>query len=129
MAKKKNPKPILYDDLLSQLERTSNDAGIDRRRRLILLRKLEKTGPDSRRVAMYYSDLDRALSPHDFLPFASMLKKIGKVENLDLIVHSPGGDGLTAEKMMDLCRSTRRNFVLLYRSTPRVRQPHAAGGG
>jgi Serine dehydrogenase proteinase len=97
--------PILYDHLLDQLNRTSNDAGIDLRRRLILLRKLEKTGPpDSRRVVMYYSGLERALSPHDFLPFASMLKKIGKVENMDLIVHSPGGDGLTAEKMMDLCR-------------------------
>jgi hypothetical protein len=77
--------PILYDHLLDQLNRTSNDAGIDLRRRLILLRKLEKTGPpDSRRVVMYYSGLERALSPHDFLPFASMLKKIGKIENMDL---------------------------------------------
>ena len=33
-----------------------------------------------------------------------MLKKVGKVENMDLVVHSPGGDGLTAENMMDLCR-------------------------
>ncbi len=33
-----------------------------------------------------------------------MLKGVGKSENLDLIIHSPGGDGLTADKMLDLCR-------------------------
>ena len=45
MTSKKSP--ILYDNLLGQLNRTSHDAGIDLRRRLVLLRKLEKSGgPD-----------------------------------------------------------------------------------
>jgi ATP-dependent protease ClpP protease subunit len=53
---------------------------------------------------MYFAQLDQPISHDDILPFTSLLKTIGKVENLDLIIHSPGGDGIAADKMMDLCR-------------------------
>jgi hypothetical protein len=33
-----------------------------------------------------------------------MLRSVGTIDNLDLIVHSPGGNGLAAEKILDLCR-------------------------
>ena len=70
-----------------------------------LLKTLEEKGPPQpRRAAMFYSGLERVLTHEDILPFVSMLGKIGKVQNLDLIIHSMGGDGLAAEKMLDLCR-------------------------
>ena len=40
----------------------------------------------------------------DVLPFANMLKSIGKVPKLDLIVVTPGGDGTVAETTLHLCR-------------------------
>jgi ClpP class serine protease len=107
MAKKKQAGPTGYDAILGQIQDGSLDSQHDRLKRKRLLKKLEQTGstePRPRRVAMYYSSMARSISPVDILPFTSMLKSIGKTENLDLIIHSPGGDGLTAEKMIDLSR-------------------------
>lgn len=53
---------------------------------------------------MYYSRQDRTISLDDVLPFLNMLKSIGAAGDLDLIVQSPGGDGMAAEKLLDLCR-------------------------
>src|SRR4051812_20357399 len=107
MANKKQAGPTGYDAILGQIQVGSLDSQHDRLKRKRLLKKLEQTGSTDqrpRRVAMYYSSMARSISPVDILPFTSMLKSIGKVENLDLIIHSPGGDGLTAEKMIDLSR-------------------------
>jgi hypothetical protein len=107
MAKKNQSGPTGYDAILRQISGGAADAHHDAQRRRRALKKLEQAGStaqQARRVAMYYASLERAISPADILPFTSMLKSVGKVVNLDLVIHSPGGDGLTAEKMLDLCR-------------------------
>jgi ATP-dependent protease ClpP protease subunit len=63
--------------------------------------RLEKFGVN---IAVYWSRIDRPLTRMDVLPFANMLKSIGQVQNLDLIVVSPGGDGTVAETVLHLCR-------------------------
>ncbi len=106
MAKANEPPPsVRYDRILGQINQGVGDAQADLRRRTSSLKKLEREGePQPRRVAMFYSRLDRELTHDDILPFTSLLKHIGKTENLDLVIHSPGGDGTAAEKMLDLCR-------------------------
>ena len=97
--------PSRYDQIIGQIQSGIASAQSDFRRRKKLLARLEKDGPPQpRRVAMYYARMDRSLSDNDVLPFTSMLRGIGKVENLDLIIHSPGGDGLAADKLLDMCR-------------------------
>lgn len=90
-----------YDRIMNEIAGSIDAANTDRRKRQKLLKKLESGG---RRVILYYSRLDKELSHADVLPFASLLRSVGTVDNLDLILHSGGGDGLTAEKILDLCR-------------------------
>jgi ATP-dependent protease ClpP protease subunit len=97
--------PSRWDQILAQIQLATFGAQHDLRARKQLFKRLENEGdPKPRRVAMYYAQLTRGISHDDVLPFMSMLKGIGRVANLDLIVHSPGGDGVATDKMMDLCR-------------------------
>lgn len=94
-----------FDRILSEINRSIADANLDRGNRkeaLVALEELEE--PTPRRVAVYYSDTRRSISRDDVLPFLNMLKSIGRTENLDLVLVSPGGDAMAAEKMLDLCR-------------------------
>ncbi len=93
-----------FDKILGDIGNSVDAATMDRRNRHRLLKKLETGDPQPRRVIVYFSRLDRELTHNDVLPFASMLKSVGVADNLDLIIHSPGGDGLAAEKLLDLCR-------------------------
>ncbi len=43
-----------------------------------------------------------------------MLANCGCVENLDLMIHSPGGSGVTAEKIVEMCRCyTKKEFRVI----------------
>lgn len=45
-----------------------------------------------------------ALSTDDIAPFGSMLSSLGDFTDLDLMIHSPGGNGVVAEKIVEMCR-------------------------
>lgn len=116
---KKKARPSRYDEILAEIQEAVLSAQQNLRRRKSLFKQLEgQPGPMPRRVIMYYAQLNRALTHEDILPFTSMLKGIGKVANLDFIIHSPGGEGSAADKIMDLCRKyctgTLRVVVPLY---------------
>lgn len=62
----------------------------------------------SRRMLVYVANIDHhasSLNPDDVVPLGDALSQMGKVENLDLVLHTPGGSGETAEKVVELCRS------------------------
>lgn len=46
-----------------------------------------------------------SISPDDVAPIGSILQSLDGPEVIDLIIHSPGGDGNTAEKIVDMCRA------------------------
>lgn len=46
-----------------------------------------------------------SINSDDIAPIGSILQSFDKAEVIDLIIHSPGGDGNTAEKIVDMCRS------------------------
>lgn len=67
-----------------------------------------------RRVIAYIAKVGlpkSAISPDDIAPVGSMLSAIGKVKNLDLILHSPGGNGVVAEKIVHMCRQHCTDFL------------------
>ena len=66
-----------------------------------------------RRVIVYIAKVGSpksTISPDDIAPIGSMLSAIGKVKNLDLILHSPGGNGVVAEKIVHMCRQHCTDF-------------------
>jgi len=78
----------------------------------VLLHALESISED-RRVIAYIAKVvlsKSAISPDDIAPIGSMLAAIGKVKNLDLILHSPGGNGVVAEKIVYMCRQHCTGF-------------------
>ncbi|MEX0713564.1 MAG: hypothetical protein WD278_14500 [Pirellulales bacterium] len=95
------PSDPRFDEIASEIQNGVNSAQYDVFGRQDALKHLEQGGI---RAAMYYSRIDRAISRQDVLPFVTMLKSIGRVDKLDLIIVSPGGDGTAAETMLGLCR-------------------------
>lgn len=94
-----------FDHVLGRINQEIADAKFDKANREKILCALERLDPSTpRRIAVYYAARDAILTQSDVLPFASMLKSIGPIENLDLVIISSGGDASAAEKMLDLCR-------------------------
>jgi hypothetical protein len=60
------------------------------------------------RVASYmfrFGHAHAAMGTDDLPSFEAALNSISGAEQLNLIMHSPGGDGTVVEKMVDMCRS------------------------
>ena len=87
-------------------ELQASQLGVQSRQNLI--RRIEnhdKSKP--RRLLVYVANIDQprsALTPDDIVPIADALSAMGKVKNLDLMIHTLGGSGETAEKVVELCR-------------------------
>ena len=54
-----------------------------------------------------------ALLPADVPVFGSALLSIGDVDTLNLILHSPGGDGTSIKKIVSLCRAQCKRFRVI----------------
>jgi ATP-dependent protease ClpP protease subunit len=73
-----------------------------------LIRKIEKADRDNpRRLLLYIANTDHPASsvmPGDIVPLGDALAQIKRVKNLDLMIHTFGGAGETAEKIVEMCR-------------------------
>src|ERR1035437_6838960 len=61
-----------------------------------------------RRLLIYIGNIanpNSQISPTHTVPLADSLAGIGKAENLDLMIHTLGGSGDTAEKIVEMCRN------------------------
>lgn len=54
-----------------------------------------------------------ALTATDIPVLGNVLLKIGDVDTLDLILHSPGGEGTVVEKFVSLCRAQCKRFRVI----------------
>ena len=73
-----------------------------------LIRKFEAIDTQNpRRLVIYAANTNHqnsSVSPADIVPLGDVLAPMGKVKNLDLMVHTFGGSGETAEKIVEMCR-------------------------
>ena len=77
-----------------------------------LIRKIE--GQTRRSIIVYFADVrDPAgtIDHDDIAPFGDLLEKTEP--NLDLLIHSPGGDIDAAEKIVYMCRSKAKTFRVI----------------
>lgn len=77
-----------------------------------VLKKLEGLlGPKAAVIGFISSG--GAIEERDIPAFGDVLMSVGDVETLNLIIHSPGGDGATAEKLIELCRAYCKKFRVI----------------
>jgi hypothetical protein len=86
-----------------------------RNRRIELLKEMEGRGGADRKVGYlsFFCSSSAAIESDDIPPFGDVLLSIGDVDELNLIINSPGGDGTVAEKIIELCRAYCKRFRVI----------------
>jgi ClpP class serine protease len=93
-----------------QTERFRGDAILHKAE---LFKLLEDESKPPRRLIGYVAG-PGPIDHSDAAPFGSMLDSIGDCDRLDLLLHSGGGSGEVAEKLVEMCRSRcRREFRVI----------------
>lgn len=111
--------PLLLQDVLKEVGIASQESDRMKSEMIlkhkILIPQYEKE--ENRKLIVYIAKIGNqksAINPDDIAPIGSMLASCGCVENLDLMIHSPGGSGVTAEKIVEMCRSyTKKEFRVI----------------
>lgn len=71
-------------------------------------------GKTSAYISFLSSETVGASIDSDDIPaFGDILMSVGEVEELNLIINSPGGDGTVAEKIIELCRAYCNTFRVI----------------
>ncbi len=118
MAAPQDPKvtrdPLLHAVLedLSRVQSEAEQLAAEHRARQIL-NKASLFGTleqEERRLLCYVSAWasNGQIEHSDAAPLGSMLDAIGDVRGIDLMIHSPGGVGEMAEKLVEMCRARAR---------------------
>lgn len=82
-----------------------------RERRIELLKKLEESNKGEKVAYISFLCGSAASLDSDDIPaFGDALLSIGEVDQLNLIINSPGGDGTVAEKIIELCHAYCKTF-------------------
>lgn len=76
------------------------------------IRKIE--AETKRSLIVYFADVrhpNGSIDRDDIAPFGDLLQRAGP--DVDLLIHSPGGDIDVAEKIVYMCRSNRKSFRVI----------------
>lgn len=82
----------------------------DARKKILIDLESSKLNPKAKRVAVIGHISHDQLEAADIPILGNVLRKIGDVDLLTLILHSPGGDGTVVEKFVGLCRTQCKRF-------------------
>lgn len=105
---------IQNDPLLPKIIQEISQAqeGTSRRQKLIVDFENECKNQDNKnhRLIVYIAKMNHprntnSITSDDIAPIGSILQSFTDAKVIDLLIHSPGGDGNTAEKIVDMCRS------------------------
>lgn len=100
------------DEVLTQVQKELHAAHSQTEARQKLISEIEKKR-DSKLI-VYISKLDYMIDYDDIQTFGAMLDSIGVSENIDLLLHSGGGIGVVAEKMVEMIRRyCRKDFRVI----------------
>jgi ATP-dependent protease ClpP protease subunit len=104
-----------YTDILQEYDTFSSQKD----KRKLLLEDIEKYRPTPKKkvgVIGFIADeagRNSSLSHRDIPAIGSALMSLGSVDVLRLIINSPGGDGIAAEKIVEMCRSYCKRFEVI----------------
>ena len=101
-SKEKVVKSTNLTEILNELNQAQS--GVKKRQELIrnIQEYLQQKDNKERKLILYISNLghpNSVMNPGDAVPLNDLLSSIGEVKHLDLMLHSQGGDGNTAEKI------------------------------
>ena len=102
------------EEVLSRVIEEHDVSGAQRRKRVDLLRKLETHGNKRKKsgyLAFFCSERSGVgIDSGDVPALGDALMSLGQLDQLNLIIDGPGGDGTVAEKIIELCRSYCKEF-------------------
>ena len=123
MSKNTNKQALQADDVAEGAPKLTNDKMFsavinelninadqwNKRQRLILEieRALSERYKADNRLISYiirFGHPKAQITSADIAPFDSILSSLNKAEELNVILHGPGGDGSVVEKMVEMCR-------------------------
>jgi hypothetical protein len=79
-----------------------------------LLTRMELHSPDKKSGYLaFFCSSSSSIDSDDVPAFGDALMSLGDLDQLNLIINSPGGDGTTAEKMIELCRAYCKEFRVI----------------
>jgi hypothetical protein len=86
-----------------------------REKRIDLLTRMEKHPKGGGKCGFlgFSCSSSSSIDSDDIPALGDALMSIGEVDQLNLILNSPGGDGPTAEKMIELCRAYCKEFRVI----------------
>ena len=86
-----------------------------RNKRIELLKKLEehRAGDDKVGYISFFCSDSASIDSDDIPAFGDVLMSIGEVDQLNLVIDSPGGDGTIAEKIIEVCRAYCKSFRVI----------------
>jgi len=90
------------------------------KRRQGLLREMEKYWGTGTTIFSHMANSASPFSsigPDDIAPVASALQKMKHAKRLLFLINSGGGDGYTAQKIVDVCRAHCQEFVVCVPNT------------
>lgn len=101
--------------VLSSVLEEHDIVSAQRAKRQSLLENLEKKtveGTKAAYISFFCSDF-ASIDSSDIPALGDILLSIGDVDQLNLIISGPGGDGTVAEKMIELCRAYCKQFRVI----------------
>jgi ClpP class serine protease len=105
------------EEILSRVIEEHDVPGAQRRKRIELLEKLESHGNKGKKVgylAFFCSErVGVGIDSGDIPALGDALMSLGELDQLNLIIDGPGGDGTVAEKIIELCRSYCKEFRVI----------------
>jgi hypothetical protein len=125
MADQQNNTPKRYarerdktrEQVLSRVLGEHDVSTAQRLKRVELLKRMERFGEKGKKtgyIAFLCSErLGASIDTDDIPAFGDVLLSIGDVDQLNLIINSPGGDGTVAEKIIELCRAYCKEFRVI----------------
>lgn len=100
------------EQVLSRVLEEHDLVSAQRTKRVGFLKKLESYGKKGSKTAYisFFCSAGTSIDTDDIPAFGDVLLSVGEVDQLNLVINSPGGDGLVAEKIIELCRAYCKEF-------------------
>jgi hypothetical protein len=101
--------------VLSNVLDEHNVVAGQREKRKKLLADLEAKSPAGTKTAYisFFCSDEASIDSSDIPAFGDILLSVGDVDQLNLIISGPGGDGTVAEKIIELCRAYCKEFRVI----------------